>query len=690
MMSFSKTAALASAGLIAMSTEALGARMDAAVSVTGPGSQQVKKLFTEDAGVVCGSHEIHDHLSSDSSVDRIRSLPWSQVMTVAENYVTKQQGNVKVLQAELAAIQERVDRALKAEKPKPLGVNEIKAAVTAAVSAQGSYGSVAKAAATQCGAIRPKNRADRAPTGAYEAADAAFKAGVPGMLKGGLTRVEGDKLRSACESLLQASGDETFCRELCQSFADAAQAVSDSTVVGSAGSGPSADELLKQAQEKAAQLKLAQTQLSECQEAQTDLSAFRNELEGLQVVIKDEFEKVRAAKSALYDADDEMAILEEDLEAQAETVKNLEEVLAGKTQILLAAQAELEKVAQQNANLQTAITAGQGSVKEAVEQVRRASAASQAAQELRGQVSTLMLKMALYFDAAVRKPIRDLGLGEGVVISDYFPSNVRNLPEADVTQRSLSVLRNFCDSESTRKAFSEAVGGKAAALEELCSFGSVGAVDKEIDDSIASRVTALKADLNQVQSWLNEYRGEASMTAEQAQKNVEGGEPAGLRQVSTIIDATNFYTGYLVHWKVDAKFVKLLASLEESVATTKASQAQFEEALKQLQTQLAAGIEAYKAAAAAVKAATDSKQIAADKLNDAKDEYNALVAEQKALEDKLAALEDALAAAQAAYQAAIASLQTSHAEATAFMQMLQSIQPGALPSTNYMAGISSA
>jgi DNA repair protein RecN (Recombination protein N) len=174
-----------------------------------------------------------------------------------------------------------------------------------------------------------------------------------------------------------------------------------------------------------------------------------------------------------------------------------------------------------------------------------------------------------------------------------------------------------------------------------------------------------------VQSWLNEFRGEKGMTKELAAKNVEGGEPAGLRQVSSIIDATKFYTGYLVHWKVDAKFVKLLASLEQSVASTQTSKAAFEEALKQLQDKLAAGIEAHKAATAAVKAALDSKEIEEGKLAEATDDYNALVAEQKALEDKLAALEDAVAAAQAAYDAAVAALQSSHAEATAFLQMLQ-------------------
>jgi hypothetical protein len=493
-----------------------------------------------------------------------------------------------------------------------------------------------------------------------------------------MIRVNGDTLRASCEALLEATAaEDTFCKELCQAYADDAQEISDGTVVGHAGSGPSADELLKQAETLAAQLRAVQASASACKEAQTDLESFRQELEGLQVTIKDEFEKVRNAKGALYDADDEMYILEDDLAAQAETVTALEEACKGKGEVLDAANTELDKVKNENDNLRTAITAGEGAVKTAVDQVRRASAASMAAQELRGQVSTLMLKMALYFDAAVRQPIRDLGLGEGVVISDYFPASVGELAEAKVTEQSLITMRRFCDSDATRKAFAE-VAENPEALQELCSFGSAETVDTEIDSAISERMENVKSDLVSVQGWLNEFKGEPGMTVEQAQKNVEGGEPAGLRQVSSFVDATKFYTGYLVHWKVDAKFVKLLASLQRAIEGAVASQTEFEEALADLQVQLAAGIEVYNGAVAAVKAAIEAKVIEETKREAAKQDYNSLIAEQKALEDKLDKLNSALDAAKAAYEAAIAALQASHADATSFLQMLQNTMAKAL------------
>lgn len=97
-------------------------------------------------------------------------------------------------------------------------------------------------------------------------------------------------------------------------------------------------------------------------------------------------------------------------------------------------------------------------------------------------------------------------------------------------------------------------------LTPLCQVGEEDEIAQEEVDSVQNRINLLTEDLQNVQSWLNPFRG-THMTKGQEKEKVQSGEPEGLVHIQGVCSQGNFYTEYLAEWKwSQGKFHGLLAT----------------------------------------------------------------------------------------------------------------------------------
>merc|ERR1719211_451087 len=129
-------------------------------------------------------------------------------------------------------------------------------------------------------------------------------------------------------------------------------------------------------------------------------------------------------------------------------------------------------------------------------------------------------------------------------------------------------------------------------LTPLCHLGEKNEIEEDEDAAVQERIKHLTEDLQNVQSWLDPFKG-THMTQELEQERVDSGEPEGLRQVPGVYSNTKFYTGYLKEWKFNGgKFLDLLAQVQNQIQDLEADikeeetlMAGLKDALNQLTTQ---------------------------------------------------------------------------------------------------------
>jgi len=303
-----------------------------------------------------------------------------------------------------------------------------------------------------------------------------------------------------------------------------------------------------------------------------------------------------------------------------------------------------------------------------------AQAAANTLKLLKEAVSVSMMNMQLYFEEAVRAPVRKLGLGEDVNVDGFFPKSLTALPSAGAMRAGIESLSTFCNLPETRRALAS-TKAKPEQVQALCDIGNVPEVEGNIDAAVQDRVDKLKESLRSVQSWVvDTYKGQKGFDKTKVDEGVAKGEPVGLREVIAVFSQTTYYRNYLQEWKLKGKFLRLYNTLFAALAQAQAAQEQAATKLAAVKTQLQAAEQAQATAQTAVAQAIEAKQVAAGKEAEAQAALQTLSSGTQQLRVNLQALEAAFAEATRRYNAALAALSDTHREGVSLLQALEELE----------------
>lgn len=322
--------------------------------------------------------------------------------------------------------------------------------------------------------------------------------------------------------------------------------------------------------------------------------------------------------------------------------------------------------------LSATIATGQQQLAAAQDKVSRAQAVSQVAKDLKAMLEKLVRQMKLYFDAAVRNPIRQLGITDSLDIPSRFPRDPSATQEGNSTHLAVKDLKQACSQPNTRVAFSAVESGKLP-VSHLCLKLEVAEVNKEIDQTVSAVVVAVENSLQQVKSLLNVYSGESKMSEEVEEQLIKQGEPIGLRQVAVFAN-TQFYQNYLRRWKLSEEFQRLYSQLGLLLVDAEDLEKQAQGSLDKLQLQMTAlALQRNQTLATLSQAITGNELDKASKVA----AENALAKLQQDVidsQEQMNQLQQAAGNAYRSWQNAQQSLEATYKQGTAMVQLLQLLE----------------
>merc|ERR1719264_322624 len=284
------------------------------------------------------------------------------------------------------------------------------------------------------------------------------------------------------------------------------------------------------------------------------------------------------------------------------------------------------------------------------EQLSNMKKASEVTLEIKQYVSATTMKMGYYVDMAVREPVREIGLVEETDVWDYFKKEVKEEKCAATFKLQLKEFHEYCTGPAM-KAFE---GIKHIVdLTPLCQLGEEDEIVTEEETSVQSRINLLTESLENVQSWLDPFRG-THMTKVKEQEKVKAGEPEGLRHIQGVFSQGNFYTRYLAEWKFRrGKFHDLLALMRNSTEKLEIKIIEGEQLLKDLAAGLATLGGQQEIANGKLQAALAQEAEALENKNELEKAKTKLEGEVRDAQNDLVDLKAALEAALKAYRNAV-------------------------------------
>jgi len=605
--------------------------------------------------VICGGPAIWKMLTPGSSIKSVQNIPWKKIDAAAEDYIKTQEYEIEKLELELKNLATLIAERKAQEAPVLMTPTQNDELI---VSALGSFDGLENAQRTKCGkpSIRP-----RAPRGAYRKSEEAFDSAAAAYFAGGNLRLDGAAFRDACEKLLP-SGEDSYCGPLCQSFKDMVQAVSDAAVGDVGGQG--SDELVKQEAKKLEELERAKSEAEQCKKAREGLLGFGGQLQELNTAQKDRLTDLQNAEwdldDALWDLDD----LDAELEKEEEALTDAEEALATAGAELVDAQTALATVKEKEKSLQTRVSG----MKEPLANLRHELEATKNADrvliDLKSAVSATMMKMQLFFEFAVLEPIRFIGLDEDMLLSDYFPDDPSSIESASVLQGAVEALHDFCATDAIA-AFNEVKD--AVDLSPLCAFSAPDQIKSDLDKAVSATMSNIKDQIKWVQSWLDPFKGNGKMTAEEAARHVAAGEPKGLQEIVGVYKHTTFFQ-YLKEWRLGGPYLKLIDELKNVIDSLDKALQKLMKELEGLKSELVETAEARKAATEALDEATKAENVAAETKAIMEEKVKVLKDRSTKLNQKIEDLEGKVADAKKQYEKAKDKLVAAHQEGTSLLQ----------------------
>jgi len=307
------------------------------------------------------------------------------------------------------------------------------------------------------------------------------------------------------------------------------------------------------------------------------------------------------------------------------------------------------------------------------QQLKKIQDANSILQQLKAAVSETMLRLVLYFEEAVRRPVRNLGFGEKTDVDRFFPEDVGAIVSAVDAKISIKSLASFCSSSTTQSALN-AVSKPGVDLSVLCVIGNVPDINMDIDLAVTQRVEHLKESLRRVESWLDPYKGQTNVDEVFVEDGVKKGEPVGLREVISAFGQTTYYKNYLKQWKLKGKFLELYAALGAALEQAQDEQNEADAQLVAVTMKLQAAAQAQTVFKEALASALDTNEVAQGQQQQAQQLLQQASDAAENLAQDLKALQDAVEEARRRYEAAIAALLKTHQEHTSLVELLQFLE----------------
>eukprot|EP00418_Pyrodinium_bahamense_P015724 CAMPEP_0179124354 /NCGR_PEP_ID=MMETSP0796-20121207/58762_1 /TAXON_ID=73915 /ORGANISM="Pyrodinium bahamense, Strain pbaha01" /LENGTH=734 /DNA_ID=CAMNT_0020823013 /DNA_START=82 /DNA_END=2286 /DNA_ORIENTATION=- len=610
------------------------------------------------ADIICGGSEIWTLLTGNPTVGGVQGIKWEKIDATAREYIKTQQALEGRLNTQIESLAERIEEKKGKEQIKGIAPEQIRDLISTAVTA--GFESLESGQRTKCGvpSIRP-----RAPRGAFRKSEGEFRSASESFFTGDV-RLGSAPFLDVCSELLSCQDEEPcYCPSLCQVFRDIAQEISDATAGANAGA--TVEELMRQQKEKLEALEKAKQEEAECRQARETLGTFRAQMEELKKGVKVRFDDLRAAEEALDDAQWELADLEDLLAKEQDSAASALQALEKAGEEFEAARSAFEALQEQEAALGGQLNASKASLQAGRQELERAKSADRIVGDLKNLLSVTLMKMQLFFDEAVRQPVRSLGITEErALLGELFAADLSGLAAAGVMKTAVESLHTFCAVDA-KEPF-EAVKDKVD-LSPLCEMGEVDAIDTDLTTAVATRVGTIVELLEEVRAWLNPFKDQKNMTNEKLKELHEAGEPSGLREIVSVYGETRFFS-YLKDWKAGGRFLKLIAQLGEAVESLGVALKNMQEDLDKLKEEIQKTMAARQEAQEALEKAAMAVQLAEDTKAEIDRKVKELEEQGVEMKNEIAELEAQVAEARRKFEAAKNLLLEEHQKSTSFLQ----------------------
>jgi len=610
-----------------------------------------------DVAMICGGPEIWKMLTASSSVTGVQNVPWAKMEAVKADRVREREMKVQELELEVQGLATLVAEKEAEQRVAHASAEQSRQLIAAALGPD-SFGALDVAQRSGCGSVR--GGTIRAPRQAFRKSEGLFETAAAAFFEGARFRLDGDAFLATCGELLPQESDRSYCAQLCQRFKDTAQRLSDGAAGETTGN---LDELLKKREEKAGALAAARTHIAECTRAWDGISVLRRHIEELKAGLDARFRVLQDAEMALDDAQWELTDIEDNLKEEEELLSQaLESVASAGAQVGERGVRSRELMSKE-LNVRASLESLEKQLQTGRARFEAAKTADKAVVDLKTAVSTVMVKMELFYKSAVAEPLSNLGLDADLNLEDpgVFPSDPAATSTGGLLKSSVDELRAFC-SGAALPAF-QAVREQVE-LSPLCAMDEPASIMAGLNEAVLSRMGHIKKDLLWVKSWLNPYRDNAEMTAERAKELVEKGEPKGFQEIVSVYHQTEFFK-YLRDWRHGGPHLELLARLGEMTRALEDSVRQTDAQLESLKVEMAETATVRERAVVELEELIDQAGLEQTRKEEAEDRVMELREGAARMALELEELEGAVQKAREAYDAAAVKLVTAHQEGVA-------------------------
>jgi len=368
--------------------------------------------------MICNRPSIRKALAGDYAGDDPES--WSHVESSAKRSLLSMERDIQQLNAQLLQLEADLAVRQKEDLPTDLTGEDIQDLVSKACSADGAFGSHQIAKSLDCGwgeAVEDFEQVELQ----HQATQAAFQRQAEAVFQGDRQVNRGQFLKICGGMLSQLGG--SFCEETCENFADVAVRLSRATAGTRNLHGKSIDELLHATKQRRAALNQAQSDYDECLSAIATLDGVANQFSRLSAALAEQKDSYLETKRKVrMEALNLKQVLK--LIAQATLARpKIKRLLAaafeeGPEHGTSAAREDVFNYWDMHVNnLAKALKKQVELVRDTERRLNAANKASTGVSDFKGKLSAALVGLERYYDQAIRRPLREIGLRESLDVN---------------------------------------------------------------------------------------------------------------------------------------------------------------------------------------------------------------------------------------------------------------------------------
>jgi len=518
---------------------------------------------------ICDDEDIWIKVSSPTSIEGIRGIDWKSIQETVEDFLEDQQTFIDTAVPSIQRLQEAIRAKEGRVAPRIISKDEIENLVLKAVSDEDAFGHLDAAKETMCGKPGHTYQDRKLHVEAFSNSVTAMTSASNKFFTSEIKTTQ-TMFMTLCEDFLgfQRTGNAreddmaSYCDELCAEMARAAQVVSDARVTAGQSEVVKLRQQLAKLEEDKRKRELDQ---EACRKEWNRLELFKNHMEQLQGEIAVKYKVVMKAEWALHDASTIMEETVARLEAQQAAVVKVVEGLTPLAEAASDAKKNFETVN----SLQTEVTDQLKSAKDELDRftndLEKIRQIDGFATNVKRRLGVMLLKIDGHNEMAMREPLRKFGITEDY---DAFAAETGFYREVMSTDGYYNVKGSLTELHKTcEKALVSFESLKPHVdLTPLCELPKKDESAKQMGKAVQTKSDHIADRMMAIQTWLSPYKGNTvKVTPEiEMKKYIGGGEPLGLRRVFGAQSQIRFQK-YLVHWKLNGKFLKLVESLSKVI-----------------------------------------------------------------------------------------------------------------------------